>query len=347
MRLKTYVANNMDEALAQIRKELGSEAVIVSSLNEGKKVRVTAAIDQMPLVPEQSAPKASPRHTQDLLIRIAEYHKMPDDVRDLFIERVSNLSSAHYASGLEACLDKIFQLSPLSLSIPSKTAPIIMLTGSMGVGKSVTLAKMAAELALNGQTCQIMTTDAQKAGALAQMQAYADALSTPIHVMSKPQDLETLCAQRNKGDVLLIDTPGINPFSECDRDLLSTYIMALKHPPILVLPAGGDPTETLEQVEAYKTLGVTKLIMTKMDLVKRLGSLITALIGGNLELCALGAGTTLGSLLKPASTHLLGEYLTAHLPEDTQTPYVEPVPETIVKTDALPQWLQGVREMKR
>lgn len=347
MRLKTYLAKNMDEALAQIRREMGSEAVIVSSLNEGKKIRVTAAIDQIPVTPEQSTEKASPKHIQNILIRIAEYHKMPDQVRDQFIERVSNLGSAQYTSGLEACLEKIFHFSPLSLSSHSKSAPTILLTGSMGVGKSITLAKMAAELVINGQSAQIITTDSQKAGAISQMQAYGDALSTPIHVISNPQDLETFCTNRDRNDVLLIDTPGINPFVEGDCNLLSTYIMALKQPPILVLPAGGDPTETLEQVEAYKTLGVTKLIMTKMDLVKRVGSLITALIGGNLELCAFSSGATLGSLLKPASTKLLGEYLTAHLPADSAPPTQETPKETMSKTDTLPQWLQGVREMRR
>lgn len=297
MRLKTYLCNSMEDALATIRKELGPDAVIISTLNEGKKVRVTAACEKAETVPEIKTPenKFTSEQVYNYLSRMFAYHGVPQDLQERLLQAIVSLPKTTLEKGPVTVFENLysFNKNPLLLN----QGGVVMLAGPAGAGKTITLTKLAAEYAIAQKPVHLVTTDSQKAGACEQLLKLSGALKVKADVVQNAGDLLKLIEQSPQGHAILVDTPGINPFLKEDTQMLADYIFAVKQAPILVFPAGGDPLEVIDQVNAFKELGVTRFITTRLDTVRRMGSLLVALFENQLELFALSAGPTLAHRL--------------------------------------------------
>ena len=87
----------MDEALQTIRSELGPDAVIISSLDEGDQIRVTAACENIPehiANPEPQAPRYTALETKNTLCHVLSYHGVPASVTDMIIAESCKVSPA-------------------------------------------------------------------------------------------------------------------------------------------------------------------------------------------------------------------------------------------------------------
>ncbi len=318
MKLKTYLCDSMDQALQTIRDELGPDAVIISSMNEDKKVRVTAACENPPHAPID-VPKEtrvySELETKNALCHLLSYHKVPAESGDAIITRTCKLDTKVFESGLAGVFDDLFSFKPIPLTCPDNQPQQIMLAGQVGVGKTVTLAKIASEYTLQNKPVEIISADYLKAGATEQIQIYADALKVPLTLVETPEQLESKLSTNKPGVTYLIDTPGTNVLNRTEVDILTNFILAAKQAPYLVLPAGSDAYELKDIASAFKDLGCTKFIMTRFDASKRLGGLLTILQDENLELVALSHGPEIGSRLKLATPEFVVSFFMKHLPE--------------------------------
>jgi flagellar biosynthesis protein FlhF len=86
----------------------------------------------------------------------------------------------------------------------------------------------------------------------------------------------------SKYDLVFIDSPGLNPFSQHDMDFLKTLVNAADVEPILVLAAGGDAQEAADIGEAFGASGATRLLATRLDMTRRLGAILSAADAGQL-----------------------------------------------------------------
>jgi len=98
-----------------------------------------------------------------------------------------------------------------------------------------------------------------------------------------------IAAATASGELLLIDTPGVNPYSAGDRRELAALIDACDCEPLLVLPAGSDAVDAVEMARAFQDLGCRRFIATRLDMVRRLGSILA--IADRLALGFAEAGT--------------------------------------------------------
>lgn len=358
MRLKTYVCPSMDDALAQIRRDLGPEAVIISSLDEGGKVRVTAACDSPEPIVKEPVPdtRYSSEQVYNHFCRLFAYHGVPDTLRENLLQTIATMPRESVEKGPLSVMESIynFRTSPF----PGTHKGPVLLTGPTGAGKTITLAKLAAEYTLSKKPVTMITTDAQKAGAAEQLLKYSGALKVQAHAVQSGQELLKFVEQTPKDHGLLIDTPGINPFDKGDVQMLADYIFTLKQAPTLVLPAGGDPLEVMDQIEAFKELGVTGFIITRMDTVRRMGALLVAMFHGQLELLGLSAGPTLGHRLIAPSGDKVLNILQGALPKNFEvatSPFLEPAAtvhiEKPAKASAAPKkaplpWIQLLQEKR-
>ena len=87
-----------------------------------------------------------------------------------------------------------------------------------------------------------------------------------------------------RGSFLLIDTPGCNPFRDDNLKALTETILAIRVAPTLVIPGGADYSEQLDLIEAFSAIGATKVIMTRLDLVKRIGGTLSAIVTQKMKL---------------------------------------------------------------
>lgn len=287
MRLKSYTAPSMAEAMTLIRRELGDEAIIVSTqrASSGKGVRITAALEQQDVDDALGDILADINRTPvvETVRQALNDHGVPARL-------VERLVSAVELGGIEvaepactAALEAGFAFAPL----PEHGAPRpFMMVGPPGVGKSMAVAKLAARSVLRNHRVGVVTADNLRAGATEQLAAFTRILEVDLMIARGPDSLGRAVAQiAGRHDIVFIDSPGLNPYKASDMDYLASLIEAANVEPILVLAAGGDAIEAAEIGEAFAGVGATRLLSTRLDTTRRLGSIIAAADAAPLMFC--------------------------------------------------------------
>ena len=83
---------------------------------------------------------------------------------------------------------------------------------------------------------------------------------------------------------VLIDSHGCNPFDKQEMAHLASLVRCAEAENILVLAAGGDALETAEIAREFASIGATRLVITRLDMTRRLGSILAAADAGRLSL---------------------------------------------------------------
>ncbi len=293
MRLKSYIAPSMAEAMQLIRHELGDDAIIVSTQRAagGKGVRITAALeptdtDEMPggWLDDEPSPSTP---VSDIVRDALVDHSLPQRL-------VEALTAAARSSGLDdpqaACavaLEHHFVFAPL----PDHGAPRpFLLVGPPGNGKSMTVAKLAARSTMKGRRVGVISADNVRAGANSQLSAFTGILKIDLVTARGPETLQRAIATcQGQHDIVFVDSPGLNPFKQADLDYLAAMVESANVEPILVLSAGGDPIEAAEIGEAFASVGATRLLATRLDTTRRLGSILSAAESAPLMFCDVSA----------------------------------------------------------
>jgi flagellar biosynthesis protein FlhF len=277
MRLRTFQARSIGEAMAEIRAALGDDAVILSTEVVSGGVRVTAACDTPTEEPAPDSPDVA-----DTLYDTLAFHRAPPDLVDRLVATALRLGTDDPVVALGGAFDAALRFQPIHLDTRGATTPIL-LVGQPGQGKTLTAARLAARAVLAGQKVRVIAAD-PRAGAQAQLAE----LCRPMKIM--PDTLSALdgCA--------IVDGPGIDPFNP--DDLLTVRRLAEQEgaEPVLALSAGGDPDEAAEIAEAFAAIGVRRFVATRLDGARRLGGILAAAACG-LALADGGVGRTVADTL--------------------------------------------------
>lgn len=161
----------------------------------------------------------------------------------------------------------------------------LLLLGPPGAGKTTLAAKLAAQR--GEREALLVSTDANRAGGIAQLEEYAGVLGLPVAIAADAPALARLAAgAATRG--LVIDTAGAAPGDEAAREALAALAAAGDAEPVLVLPADLAADEATAMVRFFAPLGATTLLPTRLDLVRRLGGMLAAADAGRLALPAAG-----------------------------------------------------------
>lgn len=162
-----------------------------------------------------------------------------------------------------------------------KTGMVQVLVGPTGVGKTTTIAKLAARAKINERKrVGLVTLDTFRIAAVDQLQKYARIIGVPIDVVSDPVEFRSAIQrlQREHVDLILVDTAGRGHRDELKMQELREFLSVLPEAEIhLVLSTTTQP-RTLEGVAArFVPLGVHRLILTKLDEAESFGSVLSIL----------------------------------------------------------------------
>ncbi len=150
-----------------------------------------------------------------------------------------------------------------------------IVVGPTGSGKTTTIAKLAAELVQRGVRPILVTTDGESVTGEDALTRVAHALELRIETAFFTGQLSALAERLSRRDILLVDTPGRAPWSADGLDGLAEIVRAVDDAEVLlVLPAGTDGDEARALSEAFGTLGVHRVVLTKLDELARPARLV-------------------------------------------------------------------------
>jgi flagellar biosynthesis protein FlhF len=285
MRLRSFHGATLNEAMRSVREALGDDAIIVATRDDEKGgVRVTAAIDEAP--PSARPDPVAQAEGSQALETIADAltrHQTSPAISEKLMATATQYAGEDPVLSLSAAFDTHMKFAPLLTDKP------VMLVGPSGAGKTLCTAKLATQSTMAKRTPTVISTDIERAGGLEQLAAFTRLLKVNLVEIEDCHALRDIISLQQSNPVF-IDTSGGNPFDANDRRTIADMIAAVGDA-TLVLPAGMDAAEAVDLAHEFKSLGATRLLITRIDTVKRLGSLLRLAYDSHLPLCAYSASS--------------------------------------------------------
>lgn len=187
---------------------------------------------------------------------------------------------------------------------------ILAIVGPTGVGKTTTVAKLATCAKTEGFRVALVTFDTYRAGAVEQLKTYADILDVPIHVAYTPEELQQIIRSLVEVDVILIDTPGCGGNNHPLLEDLQRCFTPMKDCEVhLAISCGTQLPDMLETTRAFGGLGLTGLILTKVDEASCLGPALSLVHQSGKPLSYLTTGQDIPTDVEVATSRRFAELL--------------------------------------
>ena len=217
------------------------------------------------LIEQEFGPELADRLIRELSRRFAEHDEPVNEaVRAALLERIAAILPTDIGDAFE-------------VEAGRHGARRIALVGPTGVGKTTTLAKIAAHLKLKrGLRVGIVAADTYRIAAVDQLRTYAEILDLPVEIASSPRDAARACESLRDVDVILIDTAGRSQNDHMKLSELKAFIASADPDEThLVLSATASMRTLAREAEAFGSVGVDRMILTKLDEAASFGALVT------------------------------------------------------------------------
>lgn len=332
MKIRRYIANNMQEALLKVKMDLGADAVILNTRkmkrpgmfsflrpplievlasleeeeNEGKEIAqasnakveqlegkmhdmeemLAKIYKQMSERPTQVVSTTNDKVVSDPMAGI--YHVFVENMRQNDVEEgvIDEIVKALKAKGIDSntSMNEVFAvfqkelLSRLGNSQgielnENKKPKVVMFLGPTGVGKTTTLAKLAANFMIKEKKkVGMITADTYRIAAVEQLKTYSEIMGTSITVIYSPKEMKDAIKKHSDDDLILIDTPGKSHKNKKHFDEIKEIVKAAEpDEAYLLISATTKMKDCKEIIKAYSFIDNYKLIFTKIDETSSLG----------------------------------------------------------------------------
>ncbi|MCP4186564.1 MAG: flagellar biosynthesis protein FlhF [Gammaproteobacteria bacterium] len=240
-----------------------------------------------------------------VLLNLMSEMGLGTDICDLVISHLDQLNNDPHKVWQQA-LGILASCLPTSRRNLLAEGGRIALVGSTGVGKTTTIAKLAARFAHNHgkRSVAMISTDNFRVGAQEQLQHFARLLEIPMLSANNSEELADRLDMLADKKLVLVDTAGMS-----QRDLrLSEQFHRLQHnapqiKPYLVLSANTQLAALNQTIQSFGKVKLAGAFVTKLDEAASLGGVITASIRHQLALTYCGTGQRVPEDLEAARTH--------------------------------------------
>ncbi len=202
------------------------------------------------------------------------------------------------------------------------TTSLAVLVGPTGVGKTTTVAKIAAnQLMHQRRRVALVTVDVFRIGAVQQLETYARLMGLPFFVATNPEEAKK-CAHQAKqvADLVLVDTIGRSPKHTDQLASLWELIAAMDPDEVLLtLPANGNPADLALAADQFSIFCPTSLIITKLDEATQTGVIVNLVTRLNLPVSYITTGQNVPEDLEVPTSERLAEWVLLPIRERFET----------------------------
>ena len=285
-------AERQQETIEALQNELlQMKAMLVQVVSKEK-----APEDEMSLQQALKQQDVEPDIIEDVVLQLPAETILADKDTPLALE------------GLTKYLADNMQMAD-GLALKSRKRKIAALLGPTGVGKTTTLAKIAAQCVLEkGISTAFITADTYRISAVEQLKTYADILGLPIAIVYTPDELKEAIQKFRQKQLILIDTAGRSQHNRRQMAELKDFLAV--NPNIekyLVLSATTKNEDAKDIVDKFSVCKPDKVIFTKTDETKSLGIILNILCKKDMRLSYLTNGQSVPDDIVSAEAGKLAE----------------------------------------
>jgi flagellar biosynthesis protein FlhF len=323
MHYRKYRRPTVREALGAVKEELGPSALILSTrmvrarglsgLMGARVVEVTAAVERED-VSEERLEESNDRlcapanalnvHARNVAARL-EASGMDSTVAQNIARHPSLQMRAVDADAIRSAVADT--LAPLTAG-GEDFAPVEVFVGPPGVGKTTTIAKIAAQArAAADKRLWLVAADGFRVGAVEQLRLYAEIIGTPLFVARSGAELAaTLNGVRRP---LLVDTAGRSPRDAGNAEILEVLDGRTDVRRHLVLPADTTPAQARRIIDRFNPSKPDRLVLTRLDETDTLAPLVSVLTDYKLPVSYLAHGQNVPDDLQRATPAALTDWV--------------------------------------
>jgi flagellar biosynthesis protein FlhF len=335
MDLRTYRARSLQEALRLVREDLGPDASVLHTrdvatgisrwLGGAKQIEVTASAEvQVPsrlqvlshlateTVPTADAQDYRSKFRADLLQPRRQGTGLEELCGNAADDSHSQFAARAGRAARQRKLEREICVSG-PIRIEGAGPKVVAFVGPTGVGKTTSIAKLAAHYALQ-QQCRVglITVDTFRIAAVEQLRTYAEIMDLPLEVAASPGEMRDAVGRMSDFDLLLLDTAGRSPRDEARLAELRPLLGAASVSEItLVLSAAAGVEFCQSAAAAFSRQGATSLLLTKLDEATSLAALVPLLCNPHLPLSYVTDGQNVPDDICVADPSRLAERIVA------------------------------------
>lgn len=343
MKIKRYIGKNTQEAMMKLKKEMGSDAVILHTrkikqpgfvgLFKKSLVEVVAAkeekfVDTTPFYNRDNeiftieSNNINNQNNKDIIERTDDYdlnknleilqstiNKLIENLNknddSILTKKINFYKKILTSNGVDDFVaTKIIERINKQVDIITKeneviiriikhnikeylgvpqpieignSQKVVFFVGPTGVGKTTTLAKIAAQFTLSGDyNIGLITADTYRIAAVEQLKIYSEIMKLPLEIVYSPEEIHNAIANFRDKDIILIDTAGRSHKNKYQIEELKTLLNIVSNSEIyLVLSATTDIKNIKSILEQYDFIENYKIIFTKVDECQDLGVILS------------------------------------------------------------------------
>jgi len=325
MHLKRYRKPTLKDALRAVREELGPDALVLSTrevtatgvrgMIGRREIEVTAAaerqvvadsrhVDPDPVVAPAPRRSRSDRAIDQIAARLEAGGLSADLAREIAASHpIGRRRGADTDSVKETLARELAMLAPGDEAY----APIEVFVGPPGVGKTTTIAKIAAQERARGKRLALLAADGFRVGAIEQLRLYADILGSPFSAARTPDEFARALDEARRP--LLVDTAGRSPSDDVAKDMFRVLGARTDVRTHLVIPANTSAKSAERLLDRFGDARPARVVLTRLDEAETIGPLVSVLRARRLPLSYFGTGQAVPADLQRVTAPVLADWV--------------------------------------